>query len=177
MTDRNWLVGSITLAVLAAVTAGAWYALQKQPGICELSGRPIHDTMRTIGRSGGRKVHACCPRCPLTLARQTGETVEFLRVTDYATSRPLDPARAFFISDSRVQVCYAPRLKLDEARTPYVQLFDRCGPSLLAFAREEDARAFIAVNGGSLKRLSDLLPGPAAGSQPAPKEEEAEVEP
>ena len=177
MNDRNWLLGSIILAVVAAVTGGAWYVLQKPPGICELSGRPIHDNMRTVVRIGGRKIHTCCPRCPLTLARQTGETVEFLRVTDYATSRPLDPAQAFFVNESRVQVCYAPRIKLDEARAPYRKMFDRCEPSLIAFARMEDARAFMAVNGGSLKRLSDLLSGPDTGSQPAPKKEEAEQNP
>ncbi|MFB3153314.1 MAG: hypothetical protein ACE10I_02445, partial [Candidatus Acidiferrales bacterium] len=86
---------------------------------------------------------------------------------DYVTGRPLAPFDAYFVDGSRVEVCTAPRLKLDEMRTAYVRLFDRCGPSLLAFAREEEARDFIARFGGRLQRLDALLRLAASQQSPA----------
>ncbi len=112
--------------------------------------------MHVLVQVNGMKLHACCPRCPLTLAAQEGKRVRLLEVTDYVTGRALAPSEAYFVDGSRVEVCTAPRLKLDETRTAYVRLFDRCSPSLLAFAREDQARDFIANSGGSLKRLEDL---------------------
>jgi nitrous oxide reductase accessory protein NosL len=35
--------------------------------------------------------------------------------------------------------------------------FDRCSPGAFAFARKEDAQAFIAQNGGQLLSLEQLL--------------------
>ena len=158
MNGSNLTTGVIALVLVATLAAVGWYfLLERPPEICELSGRVVHANMRTVVRIDGRTYHTCCPRCALTVARQTGDEVEFLSVTDNITRDPLDPSEAFFVNGSRVQFCHAPRIKLDEARTPYVQLFDRCGPSLIAFASAEDAREFIAENGGSLKRLDPLI--------------------
>ncbi len=174
MNGKHFLTGSIALVLVAALAAAAWFLLlERPPEICELSGRLIHENMRTVVRIDGRKVHACCPRCPLTVARQTGAKVEFLRVTDYVSSRALNPEEAFYVSESRILVCHAPRVKLDEAHTLYLELFDRCGPSLIAFAREQEARAFMAKNGGRLKRFPDLL-SELAGNPPAPEGTEKE---
>ena len=170
MNGKNLLIGSVALVLVAALAATWFLLLERPPEICELSERRIHENMRTVVRIDGHKVHACCPRCPMTVARQTGAKVEFVRVTDYVTSRALNPKDAFYVSESRITVCRAPRIKLDEARTPYVQLFDRCGPSLLAFALADEARAFMAENGGSLKRLPDLMREMAAGSKESPTE-------
>jgi hypothetical protein len=175
MNGKNFTTGSIALVLVASLGAAAWFLLlSRPPETCELSGRKIHENMRTVVRIDGRKVHACCPRCPITVARQTGAEVEFLRVTDYVTSRALDPKDAFFVSESRIMVCHTPRVKLDETHTPYMELFDRCGPSLIAFALEREARAFIVENGGSLKRLPDLQRELAAPKPPT--EEDAEEE-
>ncbi len=165
MNGRNLIAGGIALVVVVALAATGWYLLwERPPQICELSGRVIHENMRTVVKIDGKTYHACCSRCPLTVGQQTGGTVEFISVTDYVSRQKLDPSAAYFVDGSRVQVCSAPRLKMDEARTPYLRLFDRCNPSLLAFARAEEARAFIAKNGGSLKRLNELMRETAAQS-------------
>jgi len=91
------------------------------------------------------------------LAVQEHRRIEILQVTDYASGHRLRAGEAYFVDGSQVEVCTAPRLKFDESRTPYVRLFDRCGPSLLAFAREEEAREFIRQHGGSLKSLEEVM--------------------
>ncbi len=168
MNVRTIFAVVVALAAVVAVGVGAWYALySRPPAFCELSGRPIHGNMHTLVTDNRKTRHACCARCPLTLANQTGRQVEILEVTDYVTGRALAPSEAYFVDGSRVEICTAPRLKLDETRTAYVRLFDRCSPSLLAFAREDQARDFIANSGGSLKRLEDLM-REAAPQQPSP---------
>lgn len=158
MRARMIFAAAVGVALVAGALFGGWYVLRQQPpAFCEISGRPIHSNMHTLVRIDGQKLHTCCARCPLTQAQQTGRKVELLAVTDFATGKRLRPADAYFVDGSAVHVCAAPRVKRDETSTPFVQLFDRCEPSLLAFAEEQEARDFIAQNGGTLKRLPDLM--------------------
>lgn len=156
----------IALAVILGAALGDWYALRgRPPAFCEVSGRPIHSNMLAVVRVNGEKLYTCCARCPLTLVRQAHARVEVLEVTDYLSGRRLKANDAYFADGSAVEMCSAPRITLDESRTPYVRQFDRCSPSLLAFASEAEARAFIAHNGGKLARVDDLMR--EAGEPPA----------
>lgn len=157
MRLRLMFAGATILALLIGLGGGAWYELRtRPPAFCEISGRPIHPDMATVVQVDGKKLYTCCPRCPLTLAVQTGKSVRIIEVTDYVTGRRLKASDAYFVDGSQVEMCSSPRLKSDESRTPYQRLFDRCSPSLLTFAGEEDARRFVNQYGGSIKRLDDL---------------------
>ena len=148
----------IAVAVILGAALGDWYALRgRPPAFCEVSGRPIHANMLAVVRVNGEKLYTCCPRCPLTLVRQAHAQVKLLEVTDYPSGRRLKARDAYFVDGSMVEMCSAPRMISDESRTPYVRLFDRCSPSLLAFASEAEARAFVAHNGGKLARVDDLM--------------------
>lgn len=158
MRARMIFAAAVGSALVVGAILGGWYVLRRQaPAFCEISGRPIHGNMYTLVRVNGKTLHSCCPRCPLTLAGQAGQKVQILEVTDFATGMRLPADEAHFVDGSQVHVCSGPRVKRDEASTPFVQLFDRCEPSLLAFADEQVARDFIAQNGGTLKRLADLM--------------------
>lgn len=171
MKARMIFAAAVGLALVVGAILGGWYVLRRQaPTFCEISGRPIHGNMHTVARVNGERLHACCPRCPLTLANQAGQRVQLLEVTDFATGKRLRPADAYFVDGSQVHVCSGPRVRRDEASRPFVQLFDRCEPSLLAFADEQVARDFVTQNGGTVKRLDDLMqevasPKPAAGER------------
>lgn len=158
MNSRTTIAAAVGLALVAGLVLGAWWAVSvRPPAFCEISGRSIHANMHTLARVDGDKLHACCPRCPLTLAAQTGKPVELIQVTDYASGSRLAAADAWFVAGSRVEMCASPQVKYDAAHTPYARVFDRCTPSLVAFAREQDARAFMAKFGGSLKRLDEVM--------------------
>lgn len=170
MNSRTWLAAAIALAFILGAAVGAWYELERRPpAFCEVDGRPIHGNMLTVVKVDGKRLHTCCARCPLTLIHQAHRQVEILETTDYVSGRRLPAAEAFYVEGSQVEVCSGPRVNREEGMAPYLRLFDRCAPSLLAFAREEDARAFLAEHGGSLKRLGELLASP--GAQPAPTQE------
>jgi hypothetical protein len=157
MNAKLLFAAGIVLAVVAGALFGGWYVLRRQPpAFCQISGRPIHANMVTYAQVDGKKVYACCARCVLTLARQTGKTARILEVTDYATGRRLAARDAYFVDGSDVHMCAGPRLEVDESRTPYYRFFDRCEPSLLAFASEQRAREFAAEHGGTVRQVEEL---------------------
>lgn len=158
MNTRTVFAAVVAVGVIAAAGFGAWYALYSQPpAFCEISGRPMHSTMITRVKIDGKTLYTCCARCPLTLAAQEHKRVEILEVTDYASGQRLRADQAYFVDGSAVHMCSTPRMKFDEARTPYVRLFDRCEPSLLAFARRDQADEFAGQYGGTVKQLPELL--------------------
>lgn len=171
MNFRSLIAGIIALAFVAGAAVGAWYALRERPpAFCEIDNRPIHGNMQTLVKVNGKRLHACCARCPLTLLSQEGVRVEILEVTDYLSGGRLAADEAYYVEGSRIEVCSGPRLSREEGVTPFARLFDRCVPSLLAFEREDQARAFLAENGGRLKRLKELM-REAAARPAAPAEE------
>lgn len=158
MNSRTVLAAAVALAFILGAAAGAWYVLRERtPAFCEIDGRPIHGNMLTLATVDGKRLHACCSRCPLTLAHQAHRQIEILEVTDYVSGRRLPAAEAYFVEGSQIEVCSGPRLNRKEGLAPYVRLFDRCAPSLLAFAREDQARAFTTKYGGTTKRLDVLM--------------------
>lgn len=157
MVSRNTFASGLVIALLLGGVLGAWYmVLSRPPAFCEISGRPIHPNMHTVAEVDGKKLHACCAQCALTLGRQEGKPVRLIRVTDFATAKTLSAERAWFVEGSEVQMCASAAVHYDEAHTPYARVFDRCLPSLVAFAREEDAREFVRKHAGVVKRLADL---------------------
>ncbi len=146
------------IVLVGALAAGVWYMLvDRPPAVCQVCHRPIHRTTETVAEENGRKLYACCPRCAITLAAQTGRHVKLIRVTDFDTRRGLDPASAYYVEGSQVNMCSSPQVMSGQEQTPYERAFDRCSPSVIAFATADEASAFMAKNGGVLKRLDDLM--------------------
>lgn len=155
---KKELIASLALIGLVGVVGfGFWkYLLQRPPANCQISGRPIHPHMLTTLSVEGKKLYACCARCALTYEQQTGKHVAIVSVTDYVSGKEIAAREAYFVDGSQVEPCCVPAVSREEGRTPYVRMFDRCSPSVLAFSHESDARAFVAEHGGTVVRLSDL---------------------
>jgi hypothetical protein len=147
-----------TVLVVAALAGGYWLLQRTQPankcGICQ---RDIHAEARAVMEREGRREPVCCVRCALTLARQQHKPVRLVEATDYVTRRPLSPEAAYYVEGSDVILCERHEPLLNHTKQPYARVFDRCVPSLYAFARREDAEAFAATHGGAVRRLSQLL--------------------
>ena len=158
MRTKTFIATVIAVALVIVALGGAWYLThERRPEYCQLSGRLIQPHMLTVVRVKGKKLYTCCARCALTYQGQTGIRTEVLKVTDYASGSLIDAREAWFVGGSRVEPCCSPALNREEGRTPYLRMFDRCSPSILAFPSEMSARAFIAQHGGALKRLDGLL--------------------
>jgi hypothetical protein len=117
--------------------------------VCEREVHPQVHAVLTL--SDGRKVIACCPRCALHYEEEPGNRVKGIQVTDYATRRPLNLARAYLVEGSDETPCvhHHPPM-MDDSRTPMRVCYDRCMPSLIAFAGADAARGFMKEHGGVL---------------------------
>jgi hypothetical protein len=82
--------------------------------------------------------------------------VTIISVTDHDSWKPLDPARAIFVLGSDVSPCThdAEQLRMEGETLPVH--WDRCMPSILAFASREAAGAFQRRHGGTLRSLQEL---------------------
>lgn len=156
MKRVSGIVGSVVLVALVAL-AGYWFLQRTQPENCRICQRPIHAQARAVVEENGKREAVCCVRCAFRQHEQRHVAIRLLEVTDYVSGHPLAPEEAFYVEGSRIVLCARHEPMLDETKHPHETVFDRCAPSLYAFAQESEARAFAAENGGVVRRLPDLM--------------------
>ncbi len=163
MTNKGATVGLIVLIIVGAgLTYVAWHLTGRAGDmVCEVCNRPVHMETRTVALVGGEREVFCCPTCALSAGRQEGKPVKFLKLTDYATAWPVEPDDAFLVRGSDVNPCleHEPEMLTDMEKQPSALTFDRCAPSVLAFATRQAAEAFIREHGGELLLAKDLTTG------------------
>jgi len=161
MKGRNILpvvlvvVVGLTVAVAAPRLRQWWMA--PPHGYCPICQRHEHgDSLVKLQVKGEGEIGACCLGCALSYARQTSKPVTILSVTNHETGKPLPPDTATFVVGSDVSPCThdAQQLRLEGEAVP-VQ-WDRCLPSILAFASRASADAFHAQHGGRLRSFQEL---------------------
>jgi hypothetical protein len=167
LTRQQQFIG---LGVVVAVAVGLGYAAWRlyspsQITVCELSGRPIDANMRTIAYLGKNRKILCCPTCALSAAAQTHLPLHFERLTDYETSRPLRPEDAFAVEGSDAIPCERAHgtmttEMLNQDGQPVPIVFDRCSPSILAFASRASAERFAAGHGGRVGTFLEIIARP-----------------
>ena len=149
------LLGSAVFVALLAV-GGIWLVQRTEPNTCRICQRPIHAEARAVMEVNARREPICCVRCAVTLAHQQHTRVRVVEVTDFVSRQPLAPEAAIYVEGSDLVLCERHEPVLDPAKQPYGRVFDRCVPSLYAFARLEDAQAFAERSGGTLLRWAEL---------------------
>lgn len=151
---------ALTGLALIAVLAGAmWFQKSETEKFCGFCHRPIHAQTRVIAEVDGRRKTVCCARCAMTEAFQEKKPVRLIEVTDYASGKSLKPEQAYFVDGSRKVLCDHDAPIFDETKHVHPLAFDRCFPGTYAFARREDAAAFVRENGGVVRRLQELMQG------------------
>jgi hypothetical protein len=146
--------GSIVgLAVIAfAVLAGYLVWSGKVAGgkpICQVCHRELHDAAAfTIALENGGRQRTCCPRCGLRVVILEGGRA--IDAVDFRTARKIPAADAIYLEGSDImECCSATGFRTEEGTYSDIH-FDRCMPSLLAFARREDAEAVKKDHGGRI---------------------------
>jgi hypothetical protein len=150
-----WVPGVLLVTVLAV--CGVWLLRRTEPQICPISHRKIHPHSEAVMIVKGKESHVCCIRCALTYGRQTGKPVRLVSVNDYVTARKLQPEKAYYVADSKLVLCEVPEPMFIDEKEPFPKVFDRCEPSVFAFAQREDADAFVKQNGGRRATLGELM--------------------
>ena len=146
----------VVLLALLAVGGYEWKQSQT-PQACGFCQRPLHDRLWVIAEIDGDRRRVCCPQCAVSESRQEHKPVRLIMVHDYTSGKELDPKHAWYVNQSRAVACSHDGMRMDEMKHTETMTFDRCSPGAFAFARKEDAQAFIAHNGGQLLSLEQLF--------------------
>jgi hypothetical protein len=155
---------------LAAALAWVWFHSEHRAGrgVCPLCLRPVPGGSAVEAEVEGRRRTLCCVSCVRAAHAQTGRPVKLLHFTDFETHRPLRPERAFLVQGSEINLCTRREPLVDASKHAFEEHYDRCSPSLLAFASRERAEAFARRNGGTVvpaTRLLAELRGVVAGAR------------
>jgi hypothetical protein len=172
---RRVVLGAAGGALVAAGVAGWWSVLGAGAfagglaarfsailggEVCAFSERQIHSQMAVRvaveGESGG-PVTACCLRCAINQAHQTGRLMRIISVTDFNTGKQLSATQAVYVVGAGVAPCADHSSVIPNGeRRPLRCTWDRCLPSAVAFADLRDAQAFQARHGGQIARFAEL---------------------
>jgi hypothetical protein len=153
----TWFGAVFILAVVAGLGYTGWrISHPSQAQTCQVCDRPIHIHARTVGLVGDRRELFCCPACALTTHGQTGKAVRVVELTDYETHAALSPDRAYLLRGSDVNPCAQSDGPVGPDKQPTVVHFDRCSPSLLAFATRQSAAGFAKEHGGEVLSFSEF---------------------
>jgi hypothetical protein len=148
----------VSIVVLGLLAAGGYWLLKRtSPEECSVCRREIHAAARAVIEVDGKREVVCCVRCAITRDEQEEKPVRLVEVTDFNRHTAMAPKDAFFVEGSRVVLCMTHEPHVDETKHPQARIFDRCEPSVYAFARREEADAFAAENGGTVLRLAELM--------------------
>src|SRR3974390_2526213 len=152
--------GIVVLTVIALVLLGlGGYELKslRNPQECGFCRRPIDERLHTVAEIDGVRKQGCCPRCAGPESHHQHKPVRLIRVRDYSTTKDLDPAKAWYVSDSHAFACTHDSMRMDEMKQPEALGFDRCSPGTFAFAKKENAELFINQHGGRILKMEQLL--------------------
>lgn len=157
MKRSGWVAGLGVIAALGILGYAGWRELRnRDQQICTVCERPIHGNSRTLASLGGKPQPYCCPACALSERRQLGRPVEVLRLTDYNSGEAIAAADAYVVRGSSVSSCAHDAPGIGEDMRPLHATFDRCSPSMLAFADRAAAERFARDHGGEVLNFESL---------------------
>jgi hypothetical protein len=104
----------------------------------------------------GKVVETCCPRCAMHYLGTHHLQARRLEATDFATGNRVDATHAVYVSDSDVHPCATLETRRDPQGCCMMKSYDRCLPSLVAFAAKDQALEFQKNHGGQLVGLQEI---------------------
>ncbi|HXI03940.1 MAG TPA: hypothetical protein VNI57_12265 [Candidatus Saccharimonadales bacterium] len=153
----GWPALVVTLA--AVILAAAAASCSSSETTCELCGRHEYSAVAfRIEYKDGSQVHACCPRCAshLLATKKGDKDVARLIAHDFPTGKEIDARSAVYVDGSDYMHCHAPMEERTEPASVGTLTYDRCLPSLVAFATASEAETFQREHGGTVKAFADL---------------------
>ena len=151
--------GKAAIAAMAFVSlaVATWGVIRyRTPELCYACQRDLHKHSITTGLLDGKPAKFCCTMCAMSEGKQSGKHVQVTALTDFVTGKTLEPGEAFLVKNSDINPCMDGKGKLSGDKQPLHVHFDRCAPSLLSFASQQDAAAFAREHGGQMVRFPEV---------------------
>ena len=106
----------------------------------------------------GSTVKTCCPRCGMHYLHEHNPAVTAIEVRDFDSAKAIDARAALYVEGSDVHPCSTvhdggPK---DERGCCLAPVYDRCQPSVIAFAEPARAQAFAREHGGVVTTFASL---------------------
>jgi hypothetical protein len=153
-SSRHWKIGTfVGLAVICLAGLLAYFVWEGRIAggkpVCEVCKRLIQtETSFRIARPDGEMRAVCCPRCGLAAVIQNGGRV--FDAVDFTTKKRIEATGAIYLEGSDIMECCMSTGFRSDAGAYEKMAYDRCMPSLLAFARSEDAEMVRQKHGGNI---------------------------
>ncbi|HXH49685.1 MAG TPA: nitrous oxide reductase accessory protein NosL [Terriglobia bacterium] len=153
---------SITLLMIALAIGAAWliHRLEtpKQPAVCEICGRGIMKQVEFQIETSHGTIYACCPGCALHHIINNPEEARKELATDFDSGRLIPARSAYYDMGGDVQYCtrHDPALHRMPSGVE-MRVYDRCLPTLVAFASKDDAEAYRQQHGGRVVTFDQAL--------------------
>jgi hypothetical protein len=150
-----------TLVVLAVLGLGVCLFYLIQSGrlaggnpVCAVCQRPLHQAQVfiVVSQHGGKQ-RACCPRCGLRFVIESGARP--LQATDFSTGRLIPAEAAYYLEGSDIMECCTSTTLRSDSGMICEMHYDRCMPSLVTFARADDARGYQQEHAGRVIDLAE----------------------
>ena len=155
MQRRVWFAVLVCVLAISALGYAGWKSFtQTDSDQCYACKRPIHAHSRTVAIVDGRTRLFCCPACALSQREQKGTPISITRLTSFLTGKALSPDDAYVVRASNVNMCERTRELVDADKRAADLRYDRCAPSLIAFAERSDAVQFAREHGGEVMPFS-----------------------
>ena len=117
---------------------------------CYACNRPIHAHSKTVAIANGHARLFCCPACALSQHEQAGKPIRITQLTSFLNGKALSPDTAYLVKGSNVNMCERTQELIQEDKRPADLRYDRCAPSLMAFAQRGEALDFAREHGGEV---------------------------
>jgi len=158
MTIRRWLAVLALVVVTVGLGYAAFHAYRgSQPEQCYACQRVVHSHSRTVAIVDGRARVFCCPACALSEHQQEGKPIRITELTEFLTGAKLSPSDAFIVRGGDVNMCALTHGLTDADKRQAQVSYDRCSPSMLAFAKRSEAIEFARQHGGQVLPFSEIV--------------------
>ncbi|MGD0775939.1 MAG: hypothetical protein ABSC05_24240 [Candidatus Solibacter sp.] len=155
MQRRVWFAGLVCILAVLALGYAGWKSFARADADqCYACKRPIHAHSKTVAFIDGRSRLFCCPACALSQQQQMGKPVNITRLTSFLTGKALSPDNAYVVKASDVNMCERTKELVDADKRAADLRYDRCAPSIIAFAERSDAVQFAREHGGEVMPFS-----------------------
>ena len=157
MRGKGVWFGAMAAVVIAIALGYAGWGFRPLAGeTCYACNRPVHGHSKTVALANGRSRLFCCPACALSQHEQAGKPVKITRLTAFLTGEPLSPEDAYLVQGSDMNMCTMKQTMLEADKQHAELQYDRCAPSLLAFARRDEAVQFAREHGGRVESFREI---------------------
>jgi len=145
----------ISLASIGVITTlGLWaYLSVSRPAadLCRVCERGLHQGMTYRLELAGGTEDACCPRCGMHYQIEHPGTANKVWATDVNTGRFIAAESAVYVEGGDIAHCTMHSTPVErQPQGVAVRDFDRCLPSLVAFASREEAETYRNEHGGDV---------------------------